>query len=49
VSHAVIVSSDDYGWVESAHVILEHVLTCYVRQAIKERSASNGAVEEFIR
>jgi D-sedoheptulose 7-phosphate isomerase len=49
VDHAVIVSSDDYGWVESAHVILEHVLTCYVRHAMKERLATNGAVEEFIR
>jgi D-sedoheptulose 7-phosphate isomerase len=48
VDHAVIVSSDDYGWVESAHLVLEHVLTCYVRSAMKERFATNG-VEEFIR
>ncbi len=49
VSHAVIVSSDDYGWVESAHVVLEHVLTCYVRRAMKERLVTNGSVVEFIR
>lgn len=26
VDHAVVVRSDDYGWVESTHVVLEHVL-----------------------
>lgn len=49
VDHAVIISSDDYGWVESAHLALEHVLTCYVRKAMKERLVSNGAVQEFVR
>jgi len=49
VDHAVIVSSDDYGWVESAHLVLEHVLTCYVRRAVGERLITNGAVEELIR
>ena len=49
VDHAVIVSSDDYGWVESAHLVLEHVLTNYVRQAMRERLVTNGAVEEAVR
>lgn len=29
----VVVSSDDYGWVESAHVVLHHVLTYALRDA----------------
>jgi D-sedoheptulose 7-phosphate isomerase len=29
----VLVPSDDYGWVESAHVVLHHVLTYAVRDA----------------
>ena len=49
VDHAVIVASDDYGWVESAHLVLEHVLTCYVRRAMRERLVTNGAVEEVLR
>ncbi|TMQ60625.1 MAG: SIS domain-containing protein [Candidatus Eisenbacteria bacterium] len=49
VDHAVIVESDDYGWVESAHLVLEHVLTCYVRRAMRERLVTNGAVEEVVR
>ncbi len=49
VDHAVIVSSDDYGWVESAHLVLEHVLTYYVRKASAERVVSNGAVQEALR
>lgn len=31
VDHAVVVPSDDYGWVESAHLVLEHVLTYSLR------------------
>lgn len=27
VDHAVVVSSQDYGWVESTHLVLEHVIT----------------------
>jgi D-sedoheptulose 7-phosphate isomerase len=49
VDHAVIVPSDDYGWVESAHLALEHVLTCYVKRAMTERLVTNGAVEEVVR
>ena len=37
------------GWVEAAHVVLEHVLTCYVRKAMKEHLVSNGAVHEIVR
>jgi D-sedoheptulose 7-phosphate isomerase len=33
----VLVPSDDYGWVESAHVVLHHVLTYAVRDAAIER------------
>jgi D-sedoheptulose 7-phosphate isomerase len=33
VDVAVLVPSDDYGWVESAHVVLHHVLTYAVREA----------------
>jgi len=33
VDHAIVVNSDDYGWVESAHLVLEHVLTNALRQA----------------
>ena len=49
VDHAVVVTSDDYGWVESAHLVLEHVLTCYVRRAMKERLVTNGAMAEAAR
>ena len=31
----VLVPSDDYGWVESAHVVLHHVLTYAVRDAAR--------------
>jgi D-sedoheptulose 7-phosphate isomerase len=31
VDHPVIVRSDDYGWVESAHLVLEHVVTYALR------------------
>lgn len=33
VDAAVLVPSDDYGWVESVHVVLHHVLTYAVRDA----------------
>jgi len=33
VDVAVLVPSDDYGWVESAHVALHHILTYAVREA----------------
>jgi D-sedoheptulose 7-phosphate isomerase len=33
VDAPVIVRSDDYGWVESAHVVLHHVLTYALRDA----------------
>ena len=49
VDHAVIVSSEDFGWVESAHLVLAHVLTCYVRRAMSEHLVTNGAVEEMVR
>jgi len=49
VDHAVIVASDDYGWVESAHLVLEHVLTCYVQRAMMERLVTNGAMAEAAR
>jgi D-sedoheptulose 7-phosphate isomerase len=31
----ILVPSDDYGWVESAHVVLHHVLTYAVRDAAR--------------
>ena len=31
VDAAVVVRSDDYGWVESAHLVLEHVLTYAIK------------------
>ncbi|HSW31593.1 MAG TPA: SIS domain-containing protein [Longimicrobiales bacterium] len=39
VDAAVVVRSHDYGWVESAHLVLEHVLTC----ALKLPSGAVGA------
>jgi D-sedoheptulose 7-phosphate isomerase len=33
VDHAVVVGSDDYGWVESAHLVLEHVMAYALREA----------------
>lgn len=38
VDAAVVVRSHDYGWVESAHVVLEHVLT----YALKLPSGASG-------
>jgi D-sedoheptulose 7-phosphate isomerase len=35
VDVAVLVPSDDYGWVESAHVALHHALTYAVREAAR--------------
>lgn len=38
VDYPVLVPSDDYGWVESAHLVLHHVLTYAVRDAaVRER------------
>jgi D-sedoheptulose 7-phosphate isomerase len=34
VDSAVLVPSDDYGWVESAHVVLHHILTYAVRASV---------------
>ncbi len=34
VDLAVLVQSDDYGWVESAHVVLHHILTYAVRASV---------------
>lgn len=34
VDAAVIVPSDDYGWVESVHTVLHHVLTYALRDAV---------------
>jgi D-sedoheptulose 7-phosphate isomerase len=31
VDHAVVVPSEDYGWVESAHLVLEHVVAYALR------------------
>lgn len=36
VHHAVVVPSSDYGWVESAHVVLHHVLA----YALRDQSAA---------
>lgn len=33
--HAVVVRSDDYGWVESIHVVLHHVLTNALRDSAR--------------
>lgn len=33
VDHAIVVRSNDYGWVESAHLVLEHVLTYSLRES----------------
>lgn len=38
VDAPVMVPSDDYGWVESAHVVLHHVLTYAVRDAARAGS-----------
>lgn len=35
VDVAVLVPSDDYGWVESAHVVLHHALAYAVREAAR--------------
>jgi D-sedoheptulose 7-phosphate isomerase len=35
VDVAVLVPTDDYGWVESAHVVLHHALTYAVREAAR--------------
>ncbi|HTK40987.1 MAG TPA: SIS domain-containing protein [Gemmatimonadales bacterium] len=35
VDVAVLVPCDDYGWVESAHVVLHHALTYAVREAAR--------------
>ena len=37
VDVAILVPSDDYGWVESAHVVLHHALTYAVREAARAR------------
>src|SRR5438445_7613135 len=34
VDAPVVVPSDDYGWVESAHVVLHHVLTYALRDSV---------------
>ena len=34
--HAVVVRHHDYGWVESAHVVLHHLLTYGLRDAAEE-------------
>jgi len=39
VEHVVVVPSHDYGWVESAHMMLEHVITYALRS---ERQASDA-------
>lgn len=39
----VLVPSDDYGWVESAHVVLHHVLTYAIRDAVAQESAPSPA------
>lgn len=39
VDAAVIVPSDDYGWVESAHTVLHHVLTYALRDAVTSLDA----------
>lgn len=39
VDHAVVVPSDDYGWVESAHLVLEHVVTYALRDAAATQEA----------
>lgn len=40
VDHAVIVRSGDYGWVESAHVVLHHILTYTLRDAAREHEVT---------
>jgi D-sedoheptulose 7-phosphate isomerase len=38
VDVAVVVPSDDYGWTESAHLVLEHVLTYALRDHVRQGS-----------
>ena len=40
VDVAVVIQSDDYGWVESVHTVLHHVLTYALRDAV---SGASGA------
>jgi D-sedoheptulose 7-phosphate isomerase len=39
----VVVKSKDYGWVESAHVVLHHVLTYALRDAMPSRASPRAA------
>jgi D-sedoheptulose 7-phosphate isomerase len=41
VDYPVVVRSHDYGWVESAHVILEHVVTYALRDGIGMEPATH--------
>ncbi len=40
----VLVPSDDYGWVESAHVVLHHILTSALRDAAVAEAMWTGRV-----
>jgi hypothetical protein len=42
VDVAVLVPCDDYGWVESAHVVLHHALTYAVREAARTEPRMTG-------
>ena len=41
VDAAVVVPSDDYGWVETAHVALHHALTYAVRDRVVDGRSRN--------
>lgn len=42
VDVAVLVPCDDYGWVESAHVVLHHALTYAVRESARASTDDGG-------
>jgi len=43
VDHAVVVRSEDYGWVESAHLVLDHVMTYAMRDGHPRQGAGARA------
>lgn len=45
VDHAVVVRSDDYGWVECAHLVLGHMLTYALREQPQAAEAKPPAAK----
>ena len=42
VDVAVIVPSDDYGPIEDVHMMLDHLLTAYLKQCLARRGAPDA-------